>query len=179
MYSLTGKVQKKKKKKIHQNFLTVRSHCRLWMPKFKSANMSLSYTTKFWCCRYYRISSVIRRSVFLPIQSQRSRSILQDRSRSFGLFRKGKIGIIAKFHRTDLVIWSHSRGTKTLSYSQIHMVSVVQYHIYDQPAQIQIIQWQDKMLKKLTIKVQLFKTNNVISEHDFTFYAPEGTSVAY
>ena len=25
-------------------------------------------------------------------------------SRSFGLFRKGKIGIIAKFHRTDLVI---------------------------------------------------------------------------
>ena len=30
-----------------------------------------------------------------------------------GLFRKGKIGIIAKFHRTDLVIFSHSRGAKT------------------------------------------------------------------
>ena len=40
----------------------------------------------------------------LPKQSQRSRSVLQDESRSFGLFRKGKIGIIAKFHRTDIVI---------------------------------------------------------------------------
>ena len=70
----------------------------------------------------YRISSVIRRSFFLPKQSQRPRSILQDRSRSFGLFRTGKIGIIAKFHRTDLVIWSHSRGTKTPSYSRINTV---------------------------------------------------------
>ena len=52
----------------------------------------------------YRISSVIRPSFFLSKQSQRSRSVLQDRSRSFGLFMKGKIGIIAKFHRTDLVI---------------------------------------------------------------------------
>ena len=59
---------------------------------------------------------------FLPKQSQRSRSILQDGSRSFGLFRKGKIGFIAKFHRTDIVIWSHSRGTKPPSYSQINMV---------------------------------------------------------
>ena len=52
----------------------------------------------------YRISSVIRRSFFLPKQTQRSRSVLQDRSRSLGLFRKGKIGIIAKFNRMDLVI---------------------------------------------------------------------------
>ena len=52
----------------------------------------------------YPISSVIRQSFFLPKQSQRSRSILKDRSRSLGLFRKGKIGIVAKFHRTDLVI---------------------------------------------------------------------------
>ena len=43
-------------------------------------------------------------------------------SRSLKLFRKGKIGIIAKFHRTDLVIWCHSRGTKTLSYSRINTV---------------------------------------------------------
>ena len=28
----------------------------------------------------------------------------QDGSRSLGLFRKGKMGIIAKFYRTDLVI---------------------------------------------------------------------------
>ena len=41
---------------------------------------------------------------FLQKQSQRSRSLLQDGSRSLGLFRKGRIGIIAKFHRTDLVI---------------------------------------------------------------------------
>ena len=33
-----------------------------------------------------------------------ARSILQDGSRSLGLFRNGKIGILAKFHRTDLVI---------------------------------------------------------------------------
>ena len=52
----------------------------------------------------YRISSVIRRRIFLPKQSQRSRSVLEDGSRSLGLFRKGKIGIIAKFHRTNLVI---------------------------------------------------------------------------
>ena len=33
----------------------------------------------------YHISSVIRQSFFLPKQSQRSRSILQDGSRSFGI----------------------------------------------------------------------------------------------
>ena len=47
--------------------------------------------------RVYRISLVIRRSFFLPKQFQRSRSVLQDGSRSLGSFRKGKIGIIAKF----------------------------------------------------------------------------------
>ena len=52
----------------------------------------------------YRISLVKSQSFFLPKQSQRSRPILQDGSRSLGLFRKGKIGIIAKFHRTDLDI---------------------------------------------------------------------------
>ena len=34
------------------------------------------------------------------------------------LFRKGKICIIAKFHWTDLVICSHSRERKTLTYSR-------------------------------------------------------------
>ena len=34
----------------------------------------------------------------------------------------GKTGIIARFHRTDLVIWSHSRGTKPPSYSRINTV---------------------------------------------------------
>ena len=36
----------------------------------------------------------------------------------------GKIGIIARFHRTDLVICSHSRGTKPLSYSRINTVHI-------------------------------------------------------
>ena len=71
------------------------------------------------------ISSVIRQSFFLPKQTQRSRSVLQDGSRSLGLFRKIEFDIIAKFQRTDLVIWSHSRGTKTLSYSRINMVSLI------------------------------------------------------
>ena len=70
----------------------------------------------------YRISPDIRQSFLLPKQSQRSRSVLLDGSRSLGLFRKDKIGIMAKFHRTDLVIWSHSTGTKTPSYSRINTV---------------------------------------------------------
>ena len=52
---------------------------------------------------WYRISSVIR-VFFLPKQSQRSRSIMYDGSRSLELFRKGKTCIIAKIHRTDLDI---------------------------------------------------------------------------
>ena len=62
-------------------------------------------------------------------------SILQDGSRSLGLFRKGKICIIAKFYRTDLDICSHFRGggggggggeagEETLYYSQIITVGV-------------------------------------------------------
>ena len=41
-----------------------------------------------------------------------------------GSCRKGKIGIIAKFYRTNLVIRNHSRGTKTPSYSRINTVWV-------------------------------------------------------
>ena len=36
---------------------------------------------------------------------------------------KGKIGIIAKFHRTDIIICCHSRGTKPPSYSRINTVN--------------------------------------------------------
>ena len=53
---------------------------------------------------HYHISSVIRLIIFLPKQCQRSRSVFKDGSRSLALFRNGKICIIAKFHRTDLVI---------------------------------------------------------------------------
>ena len=60
----------------------------------------------------YHISSVIRQEFVLQKQSQKFRSILQDGSRYLGLFRKSTIHIIAKFHRTDLVICSHSREGK-------------------------------------------------------------------
>ena len=50
---------------------------------------------------------------FFPSKSvPKSRSII-DSSRFLGLFRKGKTSIIAKFHRTDLVLCSHSRERKT------------------------------------------------------------------
>ena len=38
-----------------------------------------------------------------------------------GLFRKGKTCVTAKFQRTDIIICSHSREGKTLSYSRINM----------------------------------------------------------
>ena len=41
-----------------------------------------------------------------------------------GLFRKSKTRIVAKFHKTHLVICSHARVRKTLSYKRIHTVRV-------------------------------------------------------
>ena len=67
----------------------------------------LKFKGRVYCC----FSSVIRLSLFIPKQSQKSRSILYDRVRSLELFRKGKTCKIAKFHRTDSVICC-----KTLSY---------------------------------------------------------------
>ena len=55
------------------------------------------------------------RVIFLPKQSERSRSIL-DGSRSLGLFWKGKTCDIANFHRTGLIICSQSRLGKNLPY---------------------------------------------------------------
>ena len=61
---------------------------------------------------------------FFPFkQSQKSRSLLKDGSRFFGLYRKGKTLIIAKFHRTDLVVCSHFERGKTMSYSQRNRVN--------------------------------------------------------
>ena len=65
---------------------------------------------------------------FIPKPSKKSRFVLQDRSRSLGWFRKGKSSIIAKFHRTNLVIFSRSRERKSLSYSRINMVIFVFKH---------------------------------------------------
>ena len=55
--------------------------------------------------------------IFPSKKYQRSRSILLDGSRALVLFRKGKTHMLAKFHRTDLVMCSHSKERKTLSYS--------------------------------------------------------------
>ena len=44
----------------------------------------------------------MRQTIVLHKQSQKSRSILQDGSRSLGLFRKGRTSIISKFQETDL-----------------------------------------------------------------------------
>ena len=48
--------------------------------------------------------SVIRQSFFSSKTVQKSRSILQDESRSLGLFRKDKTDIIAKIQGSDLII---------------------------------------------------------------------------
>ena len=60
----------------------------------------------------FTLSLVIRQRFFLPKQFQKSRSALQGRSRSWGLFRKGETHIVAKCHRAVLVIFSHSRRVK-------------------------------------------------------------------
>ena len=65
------------------------------------------------CC----ISSVIRQSFSFQKQSKYSRLILEDGSSALGLSRMGKTCIVAEFHRTDLIICSHSRDGETLSYS--------------------------------------------------------------
>ena len=80
-------------------------------PLCKLGNMVVYTYTSNYC-----ISSVIRQRFFIQKQSQKSRFILQDGSRSLGLFRNGKSRIIAKFHRTYLVICTHSRKRKTPSY---------------------------------------------------------------
>ena len=49
------------------------------------------------------------------------------------MFIKGKTYIIAKFHRTDLVICSHSRPGKIQPYSQINMVLSYKVLPYLQP----------------------------------------------
>ena len=65
----------------------------------------------------YDISFVRRQSCFFSFQNNPKNldpSYKMDLD-LLGLFRKGKTCILAKFHRTDLVICSHSRERKTLS----------------------------------------------------------------
>ena len=67
------------------------------------------------------MSSVIIQSFFFP-RNPKILHMLLEGFRSLGLFREGKTHIIATFRRTHLVICSHSREGKTLSYIQINMV---------------------------------------------------------
>ena len=83
------------------------------IPSLKLMNYLLAQANKLW----YRISSIIRQSFFPSKTIQKSRSVLLDRSRSLGLFRKGETCIIAKLQRTGVVICSHTRAEKTSSYS--------------------------------------------------------------
>ena len=77
--------------------------------KYSLASAVLSdYFTFIYC-----ISLFIRRSFFLPKHCKKSRFILKDRPRSLELFRKGETCIMAKLHRTDLVICSHSSQMNT------------------------------------------------------------------
>ena len=74
----------------------------------------------------YRISSIIRRSFFFqnnPKDLDPSCKMDLDLRDCLG---RVKIGFIAKFHRTDLVILSHSIWTKPPSYSRINTVMMVQ-----------------------------------------------------
>ena len=95
---------------------------------------------------------------FLPIQSQNSRSILKDRSRSLELFTKGDTCIKAKFHRTDLVVCSHFREGRTLSYSQINTIISAQclsfYLIFDFQHGLEVLCNNDE--KTLGFQLELY-----------------------
>ena len=72
--------------------------------RWKGIVASSSVVPRRRCENQYYIFQSKDRVFFLPKQSQKSGSILQDGSRSSGLFWKGKTCIIAKFYNTDLVI---------------------------------------------------------------------------
>ena len=72
--------------------------------RWKGIVASSSVVPRRRCENQYCIFQSKDRVFFLPKQSQKSGSILQDGSRSSGLFWKGKTCIIAKFYNTDLVI---------------------------------------------------------------------------
>ena len=71
----------------------------------------------------YHISSVIRQTFF---SFQNNPKDLDPSCKTdldlWDCLGRVKLGIIEKFHRTNLVIWSHSRGTKPPSYSRINTV---------------------------------------------------------
>ena len=90
--------------------------------------MIYALVTKQPCCNEVlrlRYLFSYKTEFFLSKQSQKSRSILKDGSRSLGLCGKGKTHIIAKLHWTDLVICSHFREGKTLSNGQGNTLQLI------------------------------------------------------
>ena len=73
---------------------------------------------------------------------------------------KGKTGIIAKFHRTGLVIYSHFRKGRTLSYSRINSVRIFSYK-----------KFKRKLYEKITVCSYKFcvdfTVNSCVQRHIF------------
>ena len=76
-----------------------------------------------------------------------------------GLFRNGKTHITAKFHRTDLVICSHNKEGKTLSYNQIDTVF---YLFSGSNYYVRILSTIDRELLKPSASVALHKHSNAL-----------------
>ena len=77
-----------------------------------------------------------------------------------GLFGKGKTRIIAKFHRTDSVICSHSTEGTGTSYSHINMV--FKFLFFFLASLSANINWQ--MLASIALKISFSQnTSNLIS----------------
>ena len=70
----------------------------------------------------YRISSNIRQNFFLPKQSENLDLSFKTDLDLYDCLEWVKLVLIAKFHRTDLDNFSHSRKRKTPSYSRTNMV---------------------------------------------------------
>ena len=73
--------------------------------------------------------------------------------------RRVKIGIIAKFHSTDLVIWSHSIRTKPPSYSWINTVYGINFLCSGQ------LFWPEVFLHK-----QLYINQSIVLMYRFPNY---------
>ena len=101
-------------------------------------------------------SSVVRLFFSFPNNSQKSRFILSDGSRFLGLFRKSKIHIVAESHRSDLVIYSHCRDGKTLSYSRINMVILQLYQLLLYLRSLEHMFKSQIILNSLIIRPSLF-----------------------
>ena len=78
------------------------------------------YTKKYGISTEYHISLVIRQSFSFQNNPKNVDLSYEMDLDLWDLVRKGKTCIIANFHKTDVVICSHSREGKTLSYRGIN-----------------------------------------------------------